>query len=119
MARVSTSLFLTLLLVLLLPSPSHPLDDGLDKVRFSSGLETLFSMTSNFINTVQSYTIGELFEEYNIETFDDLASKAFLDQKLEWSKNLYGFAACLVVGILFIVFMPIIGCCFGCCRCKY
>ena len=29
---------------------------------------------------------------------------------------LIGFAICLVVGLLFILFYPLIGCCFCCCR---
>lgn len=28
-----------------------------------------------------------------------------------------GFAVCVVIGLLYVVFLPLCGCCFCCCRC--
>ncbi|NXG78123.1 PROM1 protein, partial [Baryphthengus martii] len=28
-----------------------------------------------------------------------------------------GFLVCMAIGILFVIFVPLVGCCFCCCRC--
>ncbi|NXK31452.1 PRM1A protein, partial [Piprites chloris] len=28
-----------------------------------------------------------------------------------------GFLVCVAIGVLFIIFVPLVGCCFCCCRC--
>ncbi|NXP55861.1 PRM1A protein, partial [Heliornis fulica] len=30
---------------------------------------------------------------------------------------LLGFLVCIAIGLLFIILMPLVGCCFCCCRC--
>ncbi|NWV24627.1 PRM1A protein, partial [Origma solitaria] len=38
----------------------------------------------------------------------------FLSQLLLYE---LGFLVCAAIGVLFIILMPLVGCCFGCCRC--
>lgn len=38
----------------------------------------------------------------------------FLSQLLLYER---GFLVCMAIGLLFIIFVPLVGCCFCCCRC--
>ena len=99
-------------LVLLVVLPS--VHGDLDTVRENPGMKGLYSMTQSFLNDVQSYTLGDLIADYDIQTFDDLADIG--TEWKEWGPELIGLAICVAVGAIFIIVMPIIGCCYCCCR---
>lgn len=83
----------------------------------NGGMVPLFDMLKIFLNdVVQPKTIGDLMDDFGIETFDDFTSDEFLDSWKEWVLYIVGFAVCVVVGVLFVIVMPICGCCYCCCR---
>ena len=87
----------------------------------------LFDMLGVFLNDiVQTKTVGELMTEYDIEKLSDFTSDEFLNEWDEWILYFLGFLVCISIGILFIIIMPISGCCYCgynscsccCCCCK-
>ena len=90
------------------------------------GLAVLFDMLSIFLNdVVQPKTLGELMTEYNITRFSDFTEDEFVDDWQSWIWYIMGFLACLAAGVVFILVMPVSGCCYafgscccgGCCGC--
>ena len=82
----------------------------------NNGLILLFDMIKFFLNEmVMPKTIGDLIEEYEIETFSDFTTEEFLDEWQSWILYFLGFLICIAVGILFILVMIFCGCC-CCCR---
>jgi len=89
-------------------------DDGLDTARRSPGMTGLYSMIRSFLDDVQSYSLGDLMRDYNVETFKDFDEVA--SEWREWAPELIGFAVCAALGLVFAVVFTIVGCCYCCCR---
>ncbi|XP_062567573.1 prominin-1-A-like [Saccostrea cucullata] len=98
----------------LAPSPSSP-DYKADEAKYEDGgMAPLFNFARKFINMCLS-DIKDV-----IEVIKD-AIKGNIGQNVEdilhtVRDNFLGFSISVVVGILFIVIFPIVGCCFCCCR---
>ncbi|XP_052706079.1 prominin-1-A-like [Crassostrea angulata] len=75
-------------------------------------LKPLFSLVHGFINTIQPNAFPfSLIKQVLNGSFDISA------QYMELVNYAMGFGICFVLGLLFIVFLPLCGCCFCCCRC--
>ncbi|XP_077992922.1 prominin-1-A-like isoform X2 [Glandiceps talaboti] len=78
-------------------------------------LPAVWSMMYGWINTISpgSVPYGKLGS-----IFSDLSDMAVLIEFLQANlTNLFlGFAACITIGILFLLIFPIVCCCFCCCR---
>ena len=76
------------------------------------GLAPLFNFARSFINTVQPNAFPQ-------ELVLDVIENNFQIENdyMRVVNYAIGFAVCFVIGILFIIVMPIVGCCFCLCRC--
>ena len=84
----------------------------------TAGLEKLYSMARTFVSDmVLPYTIGELIDAYNIDKFEDFKDESFYGEWKDWGWHYLGFAACLAVGVLFILLLPFFALFYCCCRC--
>ncbi|XP_061183793.1 prominin-1-A-like [Saccostrea echinata] len=98
----------------LAPSPSSP-DYKADEAKYEDGgMAPLFNFARKFINMCLS-DIKDV-----IQVIKD-AIKGNIGQNVEdilhmVRDNFLGFSISVVVGLLFIVIFPIVGCCFCCCR---
>lgn len=78
------------------------------------GMDFLFQMTKGFLDLIQP---NRIYEKYNLKQM--ILDKNYEVELQDWRKVvLYfiGFAVCIAIGILFIIVMPIVGCCLCCCR---
>nr|XP_011434184.2 prominin-1-A [Crassostrea gigas] len=76
------------------------------------GLGTLFAFARSFVNTIQPKPFPfSLIKKIMNGEFDIGA------QYMELINYAMGFAVCVVIGLLYVVFLPLCGCCFCCCRC--
>ncbi|XP_046372572.2 prominin-1-like isoform X3 [Haliotis rufescens] len=96
--------------------PSTSDVDTEDGMILEKSMDVLFDMVKGFLETVQPKKVSEL-QWLNISQ----VVKGNLPEEMKEWKNytdyLVGFAVCFVVGILFCIIMPFVGCCFCCCRC--
>ncbi|GAB1600674.1 prominin-1-A-like isoform X4 [Argonauta hians] len=80
------------------------------------GMNFLFVMTKEFLQIIQPHRLYEKYDVYKLS--NDIAYRN--DQMNDISKILLyfiGFAVCIAIGAVFIVIVPVIGCCLCCCRC--
>ncbi|XP_062603983.1 prominin-1-A-like [Saccostrea cucullata] len=76
------------------------------------GLGALFAFARSFINTIQSKPFPfDLIKKIMNGEFD------IGGQYMELINYAMGFGICVVIGLLYVVFLPLCGCCFCCCRC--
>ncbi|KAK3095696.1 hypothetical protein FSP39_017731 [Pinctada imbricata] len=76
------------------------------------GLGTLFAFARSFVNTVQPNPFPfDLIKQVLNGEFDISA------QYMELINFAMGFGICFVIGLLYVIFLPLCGCCFCCCRC--
>nr|XP_056705737.1 prominin-1-A-like [Euleptes europaea] len=86
-----------------LPQPNDP----------SDGLQGLFAMMHSFLGLVQPNRFPAFLPrlmEHDIR----FSSPDFYKEVLVYQA---GFLVCIIIGVLFIVLMPLVGLCFCCCRC--
>ncbi|OWF43854.1 prominin-1-A-like [Mizuhopecten yessoensis] len=78
----------------------------------NDGLGLLFSFTRSFINTVQP-------NDFPFSLIKDVLNNNFDigERYMELVNYAMGFGICFVLGLLYVIFMPLCGCCFCCCRC--
>ncbi|XP_033756757.1 prominin-1-A-like [Pecten maximus] len=76
------------------------------------GLGLLFAFTRSFINTVQP-------NDFPFSLIKDVLNNNFDigERYMELVNYAMGFGICFVLGLLYVIFMPLCGCCFCCCRC--
>ncbi|XP_052770796.1 prominin-1-A-like [Mya arenaria] len=76
------------------------------------GLGMIFAFARDFIDTVQpnDFPFGVLSEVIN-GTFE------IGEDYMELVQYSVGFASCFAIGLLFVIFLPLCGCCICCCRC--
>ncbi|XP_060086040.1 prominin-1-A-like [Ylistrum balloti] len=76
------------------------------------GLGLLFAFTRSFINTVQP-------NDFPFSLIKDVLNNNFDigERYMELVNYAMGFGICFVLGLLYVIFMPVCGCCFCCCRC--
>ncbi|XP_060097808.1 prominin-1-A-like [Heteronotia binoei] len=86
-----------------LPQPTDP----------SDGLQGLFAMMHSFLGLVQPNAFPD-FLPHLIEGETRITSPEFYKEVLVYQA---GFLVCIIIGILFIILMPLVGLCFCCCRC--
>ncbi|XP_015271415.1 PREDICTED: prominin-1-A-like [Gekko japonicus] len=86
-----------------LPQPTDPGD----------GLQGLFAMMHSFLGLVQPNTFPDFLPRL-IKRETEVMSPDFYKEVLVYQA---GFLVCIIIGILFIVVMPLVGLCFCCCRC--
>ena len=67
-------------------------------------LSTLYDMARDFLNTVQSATIGDIIEENNIIRMSDFGD-VFEDDWESLLSYFVGFIICLAIGIIFVIIM--------------
>ncbi|XP_064419049.1 prominin-2 isoform X2 [Latimeria chalumnae] len=75
-------------------------------------VKTLYTMVHIFLNVVQpnpfpSEIVTSLMESFSGSGID-------YNRVIKYE---IGFLVCAAIGVIFIVFMPLVGCCFSCCRC--
>ncbi|NXE88447.1 PRM1A protein, partial [Menura novaehollandiae] len=72
----------------------------------------LVAMAHGFLRLVQPNPLP-------VELIDFGQSQSKFNQKAIQELLLYelGFLVCAAIGVLFIVLVPLVGCCFCCCRC--
>ncbi|KAL5021210.1 hypothetical protein ScPMuIL_000365 [Solemya velum] len=81
----------------------------------AKGMETLYDMAKNFVGLClfpsgyPSALITELAAGFDFSAITDNIS--------QYVTPIIGYGICIVVGILFILIFPLVGCCFCCCRC--
>ncbi|KAJ8318892.1 hypothetical protein KUTeg_003983 [Tegillarca granosa] len=85
------------------------------------GVQTFYDIVHNFLDSVQKDDFVYSGGTFNLTTLEEIFSKSEYSRlQQEWQQVasvFSGFAACIVVGLLFIIFMPIAGCCWCCCYC--
>ncbi|XP_065071190.1 prominin-1-like isoform X2 [Rhopilema esculentum] len=81
----------------------------------AKGLDAFFNLAESFMNTVQKKEIPDLRDSDGKISFD----KEIKELKSRKGK-LYEFelpiVICFAIGIIFALLMPLVGCCFCCCR---
>ncbi|XP_062603999.1 prominin-1-A-like [Saccostrea cucullata] len=75
-------------------------------------LKTLFAFVHGFINTIQPNPFPFTLIKQVLNGSFDISS-----QYMELVNYAMGFGICFVIGLLFMIFLPLCGCCFCCCRC--
>ncbi|XP_054840155.1 prominin-1-A-like [Eublepharis macularius] len=79
----------------------------------NDGLQGLFAMMHSFLGLVQPNSFPDFLPQLiNRET--DFTSPGFFKKVLVYQA---GFLVCIIIGVLFIILMPLVGLCFCCCRC--
>ncbi|XP_071167699.1 prominin-1-A-like isoform X1 [Mytilus edulis] len=75
-------------------------------------LSMLYDVVRGFVNTVQS-------QPFPFNIINDVLNGDFdiSTRYMELIDVVTGFAVCFVIGLLFVIFFPLCGCCFCCCRC--
>ncbi|XP_077205586.1 prominin-1-A-like isoform X2 [Paroedura picta] len=86
-----------------LPQPTDP----------SGGLQGLFAMMHSFLGLVQPNPFPDFLPRL-ISRNTTFQSPDFYKEVLTYQA---GFLVCIVIGVLFIILMPLVGLCFCCCRC--
>lgn len=80
------------------------------------GMNFLFIMTKQFLEVIQP---NKIYEKYDVKRL--LVDDNYRTKEINKTKKvvLYfiGYSVCVAIGIIFIVLIPIIGCCLCCCRC--
>ncbi|KAG2462786.1 prominin-2 [Polypterus senegalus] len=74
----------------------------------------LTQMTHSFLALVQPNKFPTDFVISLVNNAQLFIEKSAIEKIL---KYMVGFLVCVVVGVLYIVLVPVIGCCFSCCRC--
>ncbi|NXC28466.1 PRM1A protein, partial [Campylorhamphus procurvoides] len=77
-----------------------------------SSMPGLVAMSHGFLQLVQPNPLP-------VEMIDFEQSKTEFNQEdiHELLHYELGFLVCAAIGVLFIIFVPLVGCCFCCCRC--
>ncbi|XP_048748079.2 prominin-1-A-like [Ostrea edulis] len=75
-------------------------------------LKYLFAFVRGFINTIQPNAFPFTLIKQVLDGSFDISS-----QYMELVNYAMGFGICFVIGLLFMIFLPLCGCCFCCCRC--
>ncbi|NXC48323.1 PRM1A protein, partial [Penelope pileata] len=78
-----------------------------------SSMPGLVGMVHGFLRLVQPHRLP-LGACLPGEGCHPRAAPSFLPQVLRYE---LGFLVCTAIGLLFIVLVPLVGCCFCCCRC--
>ncbi|XP_048360975.1 prominin-1-A-like isoform X1 [Sphaerodactylus townsendi] len=86
-----------------LPQPTDP----------SVGLQGLFAMVHSFLGLVQPNSFPDFLSRL-IKRETDFSNPDFYKEVLVYQA---GFLVCIIIGVLFIILMPLVGLCFCCCRC--
>nr|XP_022313451.1 prominin-1-like isoform X1 [Crassostrea virginica] len=87
------------------------------------GAKPLFNLVHGFLDSVQEYDFitdnssAKITYKNVVEYIDNGTYDKFQDRWQDLVAVFGGFAACVVVGLLFAIFMPIIGLFFCCCYC--
>ncbi|NWI61377.1 PRM1A protein, partial [Calyptomena viridis] len=76
----------------------------------------LVAMAHAFLRLVQPnpLPVGETLRAEESSGAPVLYCHSFLSQLLLYE---LGFLVCAAIGVLFIILVPLVGCCFCCCRC--
>ncbi|KAF7254769.1 Prominin-1-A [Varanus komodoensis] len=80
----------------------------------SDGLQGLFNMVHSFLDLVQPNEFPADFLTRLIKHEVNINSSQGYKEVLTYET---GYLVCLVIGLLFIILMPLVGFCFCCCRC--
>ncbi|XP_076447520.1 prominin-1-A-like [Babylonia areolata] len=77
-----------------------------------SGLDPYYALAISIIDT-------SLPETLPVDMAKDImdGKSSIADTWQDLAKQFVGYALCIVIGLLFIIIFPIVGCCFCCCRC--
>lgn len=78
-----------------------------------SGMLPLFDLVNSYVDSLFRDTIGDFITEQDIKTTEDFANV----QPQEWIGFLLLFGICVLVGLVFMICLPVCGICFCCCRC--
>eukprot|EP00106_Octopus_bimaculoides_P006584 XP_014774026.1 PREDICTED: prominin-1-A-like isoform X4 [Octopus bimaculoides] len=80
------------------------------------GMSFLFIMTKQFLEVIQPHKIYEKYDVYRLASDNDYQTKESNDVK-KIVLYFIGYSICVVIGLIFIILIPLIGCCLCCCRC--
>ncbi|XP_061492228.1 prominin-1-A-like isoform X2 [Rhineura floridana] len=80
----------------------------------SGGLQGLYSMVHSFLGLVQPNTFPADLLTRLIQYKAKITNPEVYKEVLLYEA---GFLACIVIGLLFIILVPLVGLCFCCCRC--
>ena len=78
------------------------------------GMIPITDLTTSYISSLASATIGEWIETYDIEEGEDFTSDEFVGEWQEWMW--WGLLFCVLLGLVFMLITPICGCCYCCWR---
>ncbi|XP_045212569.2 prominin-1-A-like isoform X2 [Mercenaria mercenaria] len=93
-----------------------------EKTALQKGMDPIFDLYHNFLDTVMSKNFYDANSApFNIHTVIEITQKNDYSQlQSKWQdlvKTFGGYAGCIIVGLLFVVFMPIVGLIYCCCHC--
>uniref|UniRef100_A0A8D0E993 Prominin-1-A-like n=1 Tax=Salvator merianae TaxID=96440 RepID=A0A8D0E993_SALMN len=80
----------------------------------NNGLQGMYSMVHSFLGIVQPSGFPADFLARLINRQTDTMNPEAYKEVLNYQK---GFLVCAVIGLLFIILVPLVGLCFCCCRC--
>ncbi|XP_036357939.1 prominin-1-A isoform X3 [Octopus sinensis] len=80
------------------------------------GMSFLFIMTKQFLEVIQPHKIYEKYDVHRLASDNAYQNKELNDVK-KIVLYFIGYSICVAIGILFIILIPLIGCCLCCCRC--
>ncbi|XP_060065565.1 prominin-1-A-like [Ylistrum balloti] len=96
-------------------SSSSTVDYKADDLSYSDGgLTTLNSMAKGFVNLC--FPGGFPWEAVD-KVMDGTLMDDVSSNWQSYASQFAGYVTCIVIGLLFIILFPLIGCCFCCCRC--
>ncbi|NXU76599.1 PROM1 protein, partial [Oreotrochilus melanogaster] len=95
---------------------------NISKTAYGLGLEApgsntpgLVEMVHGFLRLVQPNALPVGGCTADPQSWGDLQLSVILSSQLFHYQ--LGFLVCVAIGLLFIIFVPLVGCCFCCCRC--
>ncbi|KAK3585166.1 hypothetical protein CHS0354_001790 [Potamilus streckersoni] len=98
------------------PSPMQ-----FEKTPLQKGMDDLFGMTNSFLDIVMKQNFYDSTGEFNVKTLIEIVNTTNYNKiREDWQAvvHVFGpFAACIIIGLLFILTMPFVGCCYCCCLC--
>ncbi|XP_035825566.1 prominin-1-A isoform X1 [Aplysia californica] len=114
---VSTLLFVLCLSSLCVGAGGEDVDKDGQINRNEMGMAVLYDMVHVFLGDVlQKEKITDSFLNLSTVFVDGDFDSESLEEWQDWADYLKGFAVCVALGLVYLVFMPLVGLIFCCCR---
>ncbi|XP_052760014.1 prominin-1-A-like isoform X1 [Mya arenaria] len=96
--------------------------DGTDeKTALQKGMEGVFTLNHNFLDTVMSSNFYEESDKFSVQDLIRVVNQTDFGYLQNHWRDIVatfgGYAGCIIMGQIFLIFMPIVGCLYCCCHC--